>query len=154
MRILALTIAVCGALVAGGCGGEEPVETGSDASSRSKPDVKPPDGPPPKQLEKIELIEGAGPEARSGDEVTVQYVGVGYDRAKEFDSSWSHGEPYSFTLGNSELIGWDMGVEGMKVGGRREMIIPPKLAFGKAGSEPLIGPSESLIYVVDMLAVD
>ena len=81
-----------------------------------------------------------GAEAKSGDKVTVQYVGVNYKTGKEFDSSWSRNEPFTFTLGAGEVIpGWDQGVEGMKVGGRRELVIPPELAYGPAGSPPAIG---------------
>ena len=93
-----------------------------------------PKGAPPKKLEIKELEEGSGAEAKAGDEVTVQYVGVDYKNGKEFDSSWSRSEPFSFSLGAGEVIpGWDQGVEGMKVGGRRELIIPPELAYGEAG---------------------
>ena len=94
-----------------------------------------PSGAPPKQLETKELEEGTGAEAKAGDKVTVQYVGVGYKSGEEFDASWDRGEPFSFTLGAGEVIpGWDQGVEGMKVGGRRELIIPPELAYGEAGA--------------------
>jgi len=113
-----------------------------------------PSGPAPKKLTEKELVEGTGAEAKSGDEVTVQYVGVDYKTGKEFDASWDRGEPFSFTLGAGEVIpGWDQGVEGMKVGGRRELIIPPELAYGPAGSPPAIGPNETLIFVIDLLAV-
>jgi len=113
-----------------------------------------PDGEPPAQLEETELIEGTGKEAKSGDEVTVQYVGVGYESGEEFDSSWSRNEPFSFTLGAGEVIpGWDQGVAGMKVGGRRELVIPPELAYGEAGAPPAIGPNETLIFVVDLVEV-
>ena len=90
--------------------------------------------PPPKKLEEKEIVEGDGAEAKSGDEVTVQYVGVGYDSKEEFDSSWSRSEPFTFTLGAGEVItGWDQGIAGMKVGGRRELIIPaePRLRPGR-----------------------
>ena len=91
-----------------------------------------PKGAPPKKLESKEIVEGSGAEAKSGDEVTVQYVGVDYENGQEFDSSWSRNEPFTFTLGAGEVIpGWDQGVEGMKVGGRRELIIPPNLAYGE-----------------------
>ena len=102
-----------------------------------------------------EIVEGDGAEAKAGDEVTVQYVGVGYKTGEEFDSSWSRGEPFTFTLGAGEVIpGWDQGIDGMKVGGRRELIIPPDLAYGPAGSPPAIGPNETLIFVVDLLEVN
>jgi peptidylprolyl isomerase len=86
--------------------------------------------------------------------VTDQYVGVNYKNGKEFDSSWSRYEPYSFQLGAGMVIpGWDQGVQGMKVGGRRELIIPPELAYGPEGSPPAIGPNETLVFVIDLLAV-
>lgn len=113
-----------------------------------------PKGAPPKQLVLKELEEGIGAEAKAGDEVTVQYVGVNYKSGKEFDSSWSRHEPFAFQLGAGQVIpGWEQGIEGMKVGGRRELIIPPELAYGEAGSPPAIGPNETLVFVVDLLAV-
>jgi peptidylprolyl isomerase len=123
-------------------------------STGTKPEVTVPSGPPPKQLEEKELVEGSGAEAKAGDEVTVQYVGVGYDSGEEFDASWDRGEPFPFTLGAGEVIkGWDQGVVGMKVGGRRELIIPPNLAYGPGGYPPAIGPNEALIFVIDLVAV-
>jgi peptidylprolyl isomerase len=136
-------------------GGSQAVEKSGDASNRTKPEVTVPSGAPPAQLEEKELIEGTGTEAKSGDKVTVQYVGVGYESGEEFDSSWSRNEPFSFTLGAGEVIpGWDQGVAGMKVGGRRELIIPPELAYGEAGAPPAIGPNETLIFVIDLLEVE
>lgn len=126
----------------------------AEASKIKKPKVTVPSGPPPKQLVTKDLKKGSGPTAEAGDEVTVQYVGVNYKTGKEFDSSWSRNEPFPFTLGSSSVIpGWEQGVEGMKLGGRRELIIPPELAYGPAGSPPTIGPNETLIFVVDLLAV-
>jgi peptidylprolyl isomerase len=162
-----IAIALCAALAVAGCGGSDdsstgstkseasaPVESSGDASNRSKPKVTVPSGAPPKQLEKTDLIEGTGAEAKSGDNVTVQYVGVNYKNGKEFDSSWSRSEPFSFPLGASEVIsGWDQGVEGMKVGGQRELIIPPELAYGETGAPPAIPPNETLVFVIDLLAV-
>ncbi|HWI95517.1 MAG TPA: FKBP-type peptidyl-prolyl cis-trans isomerase [Solirubrobacterales bacterium] len=108
----------------------------------------------PKKYAIKEIEEGTGAEAKKGDEVTVQYVGVGYDSEEEFDSSWSRNEPFTFTLGAGEVIkGWDQGVEGMKVGGRRELLLPPELAYGAEGSPPSIGPNETLIFTIDLLAV-
>jgi peptidylprolyl isomerase len=101
-----------------------------------------------------DLIVGTGEEAQAGDEVTVQYVGVDYRSGKEFDASWDRGEPFKFQLGAGMVIpGWDQGVEGMKVGGRRELIIPPELAYGAAGQPPVIKPNSTLIFVVDLLEV-
>ncbi|MFI5027430.1 MAG: FKBP-type peptidyl-prolyl cis-trans isomerase [Solirubrobacterales bacterium] len=113
-----------------------------------------PKGAPPKRLVVKEIEKGTGAEAKAGDEVTVQYVGVNYKNGKEFDSSWSRNEPFSFKLGAGMVIpGWDKGVAGMKVGGRRELIIPPNLAYGPAGAPPSIGPNETLVFVIDLLAV-
>jgi peptidylprolyl isomerase len=165
MKAGILTIVVCVALAIAGCGGSSDSsssssEGGSTASESSggadktKPKVTVPKGAPPQKLEVKELEEGSGEEAKSGDEVTVQYVGVNYKNGKEFDSSWSRSEPFTFTLGAGQVIpGWEQGVEGMKVGGRRELIIPPELAYGETGSPPAIGPNETLIFVIDLLEV-
>jgi peptidylprolyl isomerase len=162
-------IALCAVLVFAGCGGgsdsssessESSGSTSSETTSESsaektKPKVTVPTGAPPKKLEIKELEEGSGAEAKSGDEVTVQYVGVDYKNGREFDSSWSRNEPYPFTLGAGAVIpGWDQGIEGMKVGGRRELIIPPELAYGEAGYPPAIGPNETLVFVIDLLEVN
>jgi len=168
MKTLALTVLACVALAIAGCGSDDDttsdstqaeggaasVEKAADTSGRTKPEVTVPDGEPPAKLEQDELIEGTGKEAKSGDKVTVQYVGVGYESGEEFDSSWSRSEPFSFTLGAGEVIpGWDQGVSGMKVGGRRELVIPPELAYGEAGAPPAIAPNETLIFVVDLVEV-
>jgi peptidylprolyl isomerase len=152
-----LTVAACAAIAIAGCGGGDSTtgsETGESSATQTKPVVKPPKGAAPKQLEVKDLVEGSGEEAASGDRVSVDYVGVNYKSGKEFDSSWSRNEPFTFTLGAGEVIpGWDQGVEGMKVGGRRELIIPPGLAYGKTGSPPVIPPNETLIFVVDLREV-
>ena len=107
---------------------------------------------PPTELVANDLEEGTGPAAKAGDEVSVQYVGVNYKSGKEFDASWDRGEPFTFALGSGMVIpGWEKGIEGMKVGGRRELIIPPELGYGAAGSPPAIPPNETLIFVVDLL---
>ncbi|HEU4944896.1 MAG TPA: FKBP-type peptidyl-prolyl cis-trans isomerase [Solirubrobacterales bacterium] len=178
MKRLALLLLACLALVSSGCGdsddsstssestatstessGQSPTESSGDEESsggeKTKPEVTVPSGPPPKKLEIKELEKGTGATAKAGDEVTVQYVGVGYDSEEEFDSSWSRNEPFAFPLGAGMVIkGWDQGVEGMKVGGRRELTIPANLAYGPAGSPPAIGPNETLIFVIDLLAVE
>jgi peptidylprolyl isomerase len=151
---------LCLALVASGCGSSDSSSSGSTSAKAAEPAPEPtkpkvtvPKGAPPKKLEEKELTKGSGAEAKAGNEVTVQYVGVGYKSGEQFDASWDRGEPFSFTLGASEVIpGWDQGVEGMKVGGRRELIIPPNLAYGPAGAPPAIGPNETLIFVIDLLA--
>jgi len=160
-------ILLCAALAIGGCGdddsstestaaAESPAATTNESSAdKTKPKVTVPDGAPPQQLEVKELEAGSGAEAKAGDKVTVQYVGVGYKSGEEFDASWDRGEPFSFGLGVGEVIpGWDQGVEGMKVGGRRELVIPPELAYGEAGAPPSIGPNETLVFVIDLLAVN
>lgn len=117
-----------------------------------EPKVTPPSGPAPKTLETKDLITGTGAEAKDGDTVTVNYVGVLYKTGKEFDASWKRNEPFTFTLGKGQVIqGWDKGVVGMKVGGRRELIIPASLAYGAKGSPPTIPANEALVFVVDLL---
>jgi peptidylprolyl isomerase len=125
-----------------------------DTNLNAKPKVTVPSGPAPKKLEEKEIVEGSGAEAKAGDKVTVQYVGVGYESKKEFDASWNRSEPFTFTLGGGEVIGgWEKGVAGMKEGGRRELTIPPNLAYGPRGYSPGIGPNEPLIFVIDLLSV-
>jgi peptidylprolyl isomerase len=172
VKALALMIAVCAALVVAGCGGDDDSSTTTESTAATttesgettksagsarqhKPTVTVPNGAPPKKLKVKDLKVGSGAKAKAGDEVTVQYVGVGYDSEEEFDASWDRGEPYPFELGASVVIpGWDQGIEGMKVGGRRELTIPPNLAYGASGSPPLIGPNETLIFVVDLVSVN
>jgi peptidylprolyl isomerase len=118
----------------------------------SEPKVTPPSGPAPAALEKKDLIVGTGKEAKAGDEVTVNYVGVLYKGGKEFDASWKRQEPFQFKLGAKQVIpGWDQGVPGMKVGGRRELVIPAELAYGKTGSPPTIPANAPLVFVIDLL---
>jgi len=158
-----LTAGIIGAVLIGRSGGGDSAKEGScqmppgplaTSAKKTKPDVEVPDCAPPETLVINELEKGTGAEAKSGDKVSVQYVGVNFGDGEEFDSSWSRGEPFSFTLGGSEVIqGWDQGVEGMKVGGRRELIIPPDLAYGEAGSPPSIGPNETLVFVIDLIKV-
>ncbi len=138
-------------------GAEAPADTApaGDVDTSMKPAVTVPDGPPPKELEIVDLVEGDGAEAKPGNLVTVQYVGVGYSNGEEFDASWDRGQPFPFELGGGQVIeGWDQGVAGMRVGGRRELVIPPQQAYGKQGSPPVIGPDETLVFVIDLLAVE
>ncbi|MGB7685628.1 MAG: FKBP-type peptidyl-prolyl cis-trans isomerase [Solirubrobacterales bacterium] len=155
------------ALAFAACGGDDDSssdsggETTSAASSASpaevgktKPEVVVQGGAPVQTLEKNDLVVGTGKEAKAGDEITVEYVGVGQKSKKEFDTSWG-GEPLVFGLGSGLVIpGWEEGIPGMKVGGRRELVIPGELAYGPEGSPPEIGPNETLIFVVDMLNVE
>ncbi len=120
-----------------------------------KPVVVVPSGAAPTKLVTKDLIVGTGPAAKSGSQVTVNYVGVLYKGGKEFDSSWKTGKPFGpFPLGQGQVIkGWDQGLVGMKVGGRRMLIIPASLAYGSQGSAPTIPPNAALVFVVDMLGV-
>jgi peptidylprolyl isomerase len=119
-----------------------------------EPKVTPPSGPAPAKLETKELIAGTGAEAKAGDTVTVNYVGVLYKGGKEFNASWETKEPFTFVLGKGQVIkGWDQGIPGMKVGGRRELIIPAALAYGATGSPPKIPANAPLVFVVDLLSV-
>jgi peptidylprolyl isomerase len=120
-----------------------------------RPVVKVPSGPPPTTLVKNDLILGTGDYAIPGKTVVVNYVGVLYRTGKEFDSTWRTGHTFPFQLGGEQVIaGWDEGVVGMRVGGRRELIIPPELGYGEQGDgSGTIGPNETLIFVVDLVSV-
>jgi peptidylprolyl isomerase len=119
-----------------------------------KPEIDFPGGEPPAELEITDVWEGDGAEANAGDMVKVHYVGVAYSTGEEFDASWSRGTPFEFRLGVGQVIaGWDQGVQGMKVGGRRQLIIPPGLAYGDRGAGRAIAPGETLIFVCDLVSV-
>jgi peptidylprolyl isomerase len=119
-----------------------------------KPAVVIPKGAAPTKLVVKDLVTGTGPAAKSGDNITVNYVGALYKNGKEFDSSWKRNQTFPFKLGQGSVIkGWDQGLVGMKVGGRRELIIPAALAYGKSGSPPTIPPNSALVFVVDLLGV-
>lgn len=121
----------------------------------SKPVVQKPTGEPPADLEMVDLTVGDGDEARVGQTVSVHYVGVAFSSGKEFDSSWNRREPFDFRLGAGQVIeGWDRGVAGMRVGGRRQLTIPARLAYGDRGAGGVIRPGETLVFVVDLLAVN
>ncbi len=117
-----------------------------------EPTVTPPGGAAPTKLVVKDLIAGTGAEAKAGETLTVNYVGVLFHGGKVFDASWKRKEPFTFTLGRGQVIkGWDQGIAGMKIGGRRELIIPSALAYGAAGSPPAIRANEPLVFVVDLL---
>jgi len=121
--------------------------------SISKPEVDFPEGEPPKTLAVTDIWEGDGKVASAGDRVQVHYVGVAYSTGEEFDASWNYGEPLEFRLGAGQVIaGWDQGVQGMKVGGRRQLVIPPDLAYGDRGAGNAIRPGETLIFVCDLVS--
>jgi len=119
-----------------------------------KPQVEIPDQPPSYQLELDDIEVGDGDEAQAGKVVEVHYVGVSWQNRRQFDASWDRGDTFKFTLGKGQVIpGWDRGVAGMKVGGRRRITIPPDLAYGQRGAGGVIGPGETLVFVVDLISV-
>ncbi len=121
--------------------------------STGKPEVDFPGGEPPADLEVTDIWEGSGAEAKAGDTVEVHYVGVAFSTGEQFDASWDRGAPLQFRLGVGQVIaGWDQGVQGMKVGGRRQLIIPPGLAYGDRGAPGAIAPGETLIFVCDLVS--
>jgi peptidylprolyl isomerase len=120
----------------------------------SKPTVSQPTGDAPTDLEIVDITVGDGEEARAGQTVVVHYVGVSFSTGKEFDSSWSRNSPFDFRLGAGHVIqGWDKGVAGMRVGGRRQLTIPSRLAYGDRGAGGVIKPGEHLVFVVDLIGV-
>jgi peptidylprolyl isomerase len=181
MQRLLLIIAACLALVVAGCGDDSSTtaETAAttteeqaspeakaeeseaaaekateEAEKKTKPTVKVSGGPPPKKLVVKDLEEGTGPAVKTGDEVSVHYVLVDYKSGREIEASWDLGQPIAFPLGSGSVIpGWEQGLKGMKVGGRRELVIPPALAYGPQGSGP-IGPNATLVFVVDLMAIN
>jgi peptidylprolyl isomerase len=169
-RLLALTLTAGLAIAAAGCGSSDDNSTSSSAASsdtsstaatqpataqpRPKPKVTVPSGQPPKKLIVKDLIKGTGPAAKSGDPVTVNYIGVNYANGKPFDNSYDRGQPFPFQLGGGQVItGWDNGLVGMRVGGRRQLIIPPSQGYGPQGQPPVIKPNETLVFVVDLLSI-
>ena len=121
----------------------------------TKPEVDFPEGDPPAQLEIVDLVVGDGAEARAGQIVGCHYVGVAFSTGEEFDASWNRGQSLRFPLGAGQVIaGWDQGIAGMRVGGRRRLVIPPHLAYGDRGAGGgVIKPGETLIFVVDLVSV-
>jgi FKBP-type peptidyl-prolyl cis-trans isomerase len=170
-RLLALILTATLAIAAAGCGSSNDNSTSSSASAatdtastqaqqpataqpRPKPTVHVPKGKPPKTLVVKDLIKGTGPAAKPGDPVTVNYIGVNYADGKPFDNSYDRGQPFPFQLGGGQVIsGWDNGLVGMKVGGRRMLIIPPSQGYGAQGQAPVIKPNETLVFVVDLLSI-
>ena len=124
-------------------------------STDQKPQVEvPADTPPSFVLEIDDLVAGEGQEAAAGHVVEVHYVGVSWSTGEQFDASWDRGDTFKFSLGKGQVIaGWDQGVAGMRVGGRRRITIPPMLGYGKRGAGGVIGPDETLVFVVDLIGV-
>jgi peptidylprolyl isomerase len=119
-----------------------------------KPHVDPMEGAPPADLVVDDITVGEGQEASAGDTATVHYVGVAHSTGAQFDASWDRGEPFDFALGRGQVIaGWDRGVQGMRVGGRRRLVIPPHLGYGDRGAGGVIKPGETLVFVVDLIGV-
>jgi peptidylprolyl isomerase len=124
-------------------------------TANEKPEVAVPSGQAPSyQLEVEDVTVGEGDEARSGRVVEVHYVGVSWNTGQQFDASWDRGKPFKFKLGKGQVIaGWDRGVAGMRIGGRRRLTVPPDLAYGKRGAGGVIGPDETLVFVVDLIGI-
>ncbi|MGY5036736.1 FKBP-type peptidyl-prolyl cis-trans isomerase [Streptomyces sp. 900116325] len=123
-------------------------------SELTKPEINLPGGDAPTELTIRDLVVGDGLEAKPGRVVRVHYVGVTFESGKEFDTSWDRGQTFKFAVGGGKVIkGWDRGVRGMKVGGRREIIVPPRLGYGDQSPSPLIPAGSTLVFVVDLLSV-
>ena len=172
-RLLLMLALLAGALL-GACGGEEESSGGTQASARTeatepspsaqrealehtdtRPVIPKPTGSPPRRLVKEDVVRGKGPAAQPGDKVAVRYVGVAFSTGEEFDASWDGGGPFVFRLGAGRVIaGWDRGIVGMRRGGRRLLTIPPEQAYGAEGFPPDIAPNETLVFVVDLVALD
>jgi peptidylprolyl isomerase len=168
LAALAATLAGCGSSTAPGVSTAPSGPTASTAATTTtsaatplppalsrKPVVVVPKGPPPTHLVVKDIIRGTGPAASPSSTVTVQYVGVLYSNGKQFDASWDDdsGQPTSFSLSGGVIQGWTEGIPGMRVGGRRELIIPPSLGYGKTGSPPKIPPNATLVFVIDLHSV-
>lgn len=124
-------------------------------SNSDKPTVTIPSEAPPAGLVMEDLVEGDGTVATPGTNVMVHYVGVAWSTGKQFDASWDRGETFDFRLGAGQVIaGWDQGVNGMKVGGRRRLTIPPEMGYGSRGAGGVIKGGETLVFVVDLLGVN
>ena len=122
--------------------------------ARDRPEIDFPGDEPPTELVVEDDIEGDGPPAHAGSTVLAHYVGVAWSTGEEFDASWNRGQPLAFRLGTGQVIaGWDQGIAGMRVGGRRRIVIPPHLGYGQRGAGAAIGPGETLIFVVDLVDV-
>lgn len=123
-------------------------------SELTKPEIDLPEGDAPTELTIRDLVVGDGLEAKPGRVVRVHYVGVTFESGREFDTSWDRGQTFKFAVGGGKVIkGWDRGVRGMKVGGRREIIVPPRLGYGNQSPSPLIPAGSTLVFVVDLLSV-
>jgi peptidylprolyl isomerase len=161
-----ITVVAVAALALAGCGSQKQDSGGGGAQAvqgvtlppqasdiNVKPVIPKPKGSPPASLQVRDVVQGNGKAAESGDTLTMQYVGVSWSTGQEFDSSWGK-QPFKFQLGAGMVIpGWDQGLVGMREGGRRQLVIPPNLAYGPQGQPPAIAPNETLIFVVDLQKV-
>jgi FKBP-type peptidyl-prolyl cis-trans isomerase len=170
-RLIALCLTALAAVALAACGSSKapgvqlaPSSGATQASIPTTPTIPPaiskkpvvtvPKGPAPNHLVVKNLITGSGKTAKAGQTVTVNYVGVLYKNGKQFDSSWSRNQPFTTALSTSSVIkGWVQGVPGMKVGGRRELIVPPSLGYGRSGSPPTIPANSTLVFVIDLISV-
>jgi peptidylprolyl isomerase len=168
---LIVVFALLGALAPAACGdddgsagGSGPAQSETETSPAAaadaledtsvRPEIPRPTGSPPRRLEKDDIVRGKGRAARAGENVRIHYVGVTFSTGEEFDASWDTGTPYRLQLGRGDVVaGWDKGIVGMRKGGRRQLTIPPELAYGAAGHPPDIGPHETLVLVVDLLEI-
>ncbi len=166
--LLALFLAT--ALLVAGCGGDDEKKAAAEETAApaatfvpggiskdldKEPAIPAPSGEPPTTLISKDIVKGKGKPVKQGDLASVQYTGVAFSTGQKFDASWDRGaEPFQFPVGAGQVIaGWDQGVPGMRVGGRRELVIPGDLAYGAQGSPPTIGPNETLIFVVDLVKI-
>ena len=171
-RLLTPLAVVAGLGGIASCGGDDDTAAGQAAAERTpspetetdatadlrdtsvRPEIPKPTGSPPRALVKVDVVRGNGPAARAGDLVTVQYVGVSFSNGAQFGASWDSGRPSSFRLGGRQVIeGWDKGIVGMRKGGRRTLTVPPEQAYGAQGLPPDIAPNETLVFVVDLVAI-
>jgi peptidylprolyl isomerase len=152
----AATLSACGSSSSSSASTESNATTATSAAtggSTKKPTVSVPSGAAPTTLQSTDITVGTGAEAKTGNTVSVQYVGVNYADGKQFDASWDRGQPFSFQLGAGSVIeGWDQGVVGMKVGGRRQLVIPPSLGYGNQANGPIVA-NETLVFVIDLISV-
>jgi peptidylprolyl isomerase len=119
--------------------------------TKKKPKIPKPSGKPPAKLTVVDIVKGKGAAATSGDTLTVDYAGDSWSTGKEFDASWNTGQPFPVTLGQGSVIqGWEQGLQGMRQGGRRLLVIPPDLGYGSTGSGAKIKPNETLLFVIDL----
>jgi peptidylprolyl isomerase len=168
IRVLATTLVVVAVLALTACGGDDepPGETASPTPTQDlavKPEFDvPSDETPPASLQITTLAEGDGETVASGDVVAVHYVGRAWSSGEQFDASWDRGQPLVFEVGAGRVIpGWELGILGddgevppMVVGERRQLVIPPDLAYGSRGAGGVIGPDETLVFVVDLLSIE